>query len=338
MPWLISSMRPRLLDDDAPSLAVGARYRARPVAACVWPRRSARSRRRSRWPRCRRRLRLAALQAAAGTARHCPRRCNALPMRLCRCRCEARKVLKSALADDLPHLKRDGGFIRAGYQRRSRCGAPPARRQPRGHGRARSPIRRGHRHQVAEGPPQQHPRLFHRGDAAQRQADAVAALERHVPPSPDDGQRRALHNPRTGRDRRPDRVGQRARAQSRTGDFRRARAAHCRCREGRSARSRRRWPNSTSMRGSRRWPANRTMCAPRSTRPKPSTFAADATRSSSSRSQGRRPAPSSRTTAAWGRGEAAPPPGFDEMPEARIWLVTGPEHGRQIDVSAPECA
>ena len=40
-------------------------------------------------------------------------------------------------------------------------------------------------------------------------------------------------------------------------------------------------------------------------------------------------------------GRAAPPasaPGFDDVRDARIWLVTGPEHGRQVYVSSAECA
>ena len=78
-----------------------------------------------------------------------------------------------ALAEQLPLIKRDGGFIREGYEAastRAGCATPPPRRR-----RDAGALRRGYRHQGAQDPPQQRARLFRRGHgAARRQADGAA--------------------------------------------------------------------------------------------------------------------------------------------------------------------
>ena len=89
-----------------------------------------------------------------------------------------RRLLARALVDEPPHLRRDGGFVRAGYRADLDEARALARRQPQGDGRARGPLRRGDRHQVAQGPPQQHPGLLRRGAGQRRQAAAERSPRR----------------------------------------------------------------------------------------------------------------------------------------------------------------
>ena len=95
------------------------------------------------------------------------------------------RSLAQRLADELPLFKRDGGFVRDGYQGRARRIPRVARRVPPGHRRASGALRRRHRREVAQDPPQQRARLFRRRHrAARRQADERAA-ERDLHPPPD---------------------------------------------------------------------------------------------------------------------------------------------------------
>ena len=80
--------------------------------------------------------------------------------------------LARALAADLPLLTRDGGFIAAGYSRRARRAARAARRQPPADRRAAGELCRRDRRRDAQNPAQQRARLLHRGAAA-RSADKL---------------------------------------------------------------------------------------------------------------------------------------------------------------------
>ena len=84
------------------------RHAARAVAAGAEPRRPARSRRAAR------RLRGGARDCATCSAGRLPREL-ARRLRDQRCRVTLAEHLDAALGDELPLLKRDGGFVRAGY-------------------------------------------------------------------------------------------------------------------------------------------------------------------------------------------------------------------------------
>ncbi len=84
----------------------------------------------------------------------------------------AARVRTRRWPNELPLIKRDGGFMREGYEaaldetRNLRDALAPRGRRDAG------ALRRRHRHQGAEDPAQQRARLFRRGDgAARRQAD-----------------------------------------------------------------------------------------------------------------------------------------------------------------------
>ena len=79
--------------------------------------------------------------------------------------------LEAALGDELPLMKRDGGFVRDGYDARARRDARIARRVAPRHRRAAGALRRRHRRQDAQDPAQQRARLFRRGDGAARRQD-----------------------------------------------------------------------------------------------------------------------------------------------------------------------
>ncbi len=137
---------------------------------------------------------------------------------------ELAQEFERALAEQLPLIKRDGGFVRARLRGRARRDAQPARRLAARGRRDAGALRRRHGHQGPEDPAQQRARLFRRGHRpARRQAD-VAAAERDLHPSPDPGRAGALHHRRTRRDRGQDRQRRRPRARSRTRDLRSAAA------------------------------------------------------------------------------------------------------------------
>ena len=85
-----------------------------------------------------------------------------------KCRSSWRGCFAAALADDLPLLKRDGGFVRQGYDAALDEARGAARRKPPGHRLAAGALRRGDRHPLAEDPAQQRARLFRRGDRRRR--------------------------------------------------------------------------------------------------------------------------------------------------------------------------
>ena len=72
------------------------------------------------------------------------------------------REMLAALADELPLFKRDGGFVRAGYDAALDEIARAARRIAPGGRAAAGALRRRHRRQVAEDPAQQRARLFRR--------------------------------------------------------------------------------------------------------------------------------------------------------------------------------
>ena len=105
-----------------------ARPGARAVAAGGRPRRPARPRRDPRRHRGGRRARRAARRARRASPPRSPTRSPR-----CAARSGARRAsLRAALADELPLFKRDGGFVRAGYDAGARRGARAARRIPPG--------------------------------------------------------------------------------------------------------------------------------------------------------------------------------------------------------------
>ncbi|MGY2915106.1 DNA mismatch repair ATPase MutS [Bradyrhizobium sp. USDA 3262] len=127
-----------------------------------------------------------------------------------------------ALSEQLPLIKRDGGFVREGYE-----AALDESRNLRDASRLvvaamQARYRRGHRHQDAEDPAQQCARIFRRGHRAARRQAVRAAAECDLHPSPDAGRAGPLHHRRARRDRSQDRQCRRARAQSRTRDLRAA--------------------------------------------------------------------------------------------------------------------
>ena len=132
-------------------------------------------------------------------------------------------ILRARSPTNCRLLKRDGGFVRAGYEpaldeaRALRDEVAPRRRRDAG------ALCRRDRREGAEDPAQQRARLFRRGDrAARRQAD-VAAAERDLHPSPDAGRPGALHHRRARPDRSEDRQRRRPRAWPRAGNLRAAR-------------------------------------------------------------------------------------------------------------------
>ena len=135
---------------------------------------------------------------------------------------ELAREFERALAEQLPLIKRDGGFVREGYEPALDESPQSARRLAPGRRRDAGALRRRHRHQGPEDPPQQRARLFRRGHrAARRQADGAAA-ERDLHPSPDAGRPGPLHHLRTRRDRSQDRQCRRPRARAGAGDLRAA--------------------------------------------------------------------------------------------------------------------
>ena len=151
-----------------------------------------------------------------------------------------------------------------------------------------------------------------------------APLVGRVPPPPDDGQRRALLDGRADRHRGAHRLGQRARAEPRAGDLRRAGNGD-RARAPRPRPDRRRIGRTGRDRGAGRAGAYRGLCAARRRRAaRCSKSAAAAIRWSSRRCEPPRPAPSSRTIACSAaerscRRARTPPPGASGWSPGRTW-------------------
>ena len=139
------------------------------VAPRPRPRRPARPRRHPR--RARR---------GGGACAHSLGDAEALPAELLRALCGARRRSRRArtptsqatLADDLPLVRRDGGFVRAGRSAGARRGARLARREPPRDRRDAGRLRRGDRRPAAQDQAQQRARLFRR-DAAGAGRDAA---------------------------------------------------------------------------------------------------------------------------------------------------------------------
>ena len=105
-----------LRDDVRDCAASGARHRARGLAPRLRARRAARSRRPCATASRPRGSARELLAGEGGGAWACPRSCAASPASCARVGSDARDALAAALVDDPPHLKRDGGFVRAGFR------------------------------------------------------------------------------------------------------------------------------------------------------------------------------------------------------------------------------
>ena len=217
----------------------------------------------------------------------------------------------------------------------------PARRQPQGDGRAGGQLRAGDRHQGAEGAPQQHPGLLHRGAGRRRQAAARPSRSR------DTFRHRQtmagavrFTTAGAGRDREPHRLRRRAGAGAGAGDLRRAGRRHRRRRSaalGEVAAALAELDCEAALaevavRGGLHAARPRRQHRLRDPRRPPSRGRAGAARR-------QRPAPSSTTTACWrrparGRGRA----GFDEVAAGAPVARHRPQHGRQVHLPAPERA
>ena len=161
------------------------------------------------------------LAAAAAVGEHCSRRLTIFrpsSSRLTRgCAPTAARssaILQSTLADDLPLLKRDGGFVRAGAAPALDEARAPARRKPPRHRRAAGVLRRAGGSEAAQDQAQQLSRLLHRNPAGGGRDAAQSPAQRDLHPSPDDGGRDALHHQRARRPRGAHRLGGRPGARS----------------------------------------------------------------------------------------------------------------------------
>ena len=155
------------------------------------------------------------------------------------------------------------------------------------------------------------------------------AAEGRLRPPPDHGRRDAVLDRRARRAAKPDRLGGRPRAQDRARDLRRLVAARARCRgaDRRRRRGARRGRRRGGARRARR--SSRTGPGRRSTAASPSGSRAGATRWSRRRC--------SRDGVALHRQRLRPLGAAPDRPGASC-LDHRPEHGRQVDLSAPERA
>ena len=265
--------------------------------------------------------------------------------RICRRAAGGRRELaarcwRAALVDDPPHLRRDGGFVRAGLPAGARRGARAEGRQPQRDGGAGGAIRRARpasrslkvRHNNILG-------YFIEVTQAQRQADAEPPLSdtfRH---------RQTMANAVRFTTRElTDTEGRIASAAERAlaieqDIFAELAARDRSARNGRSARSPQRLAELD--RHGRRWPSwrgARATCGPRSTT---SPGVRDPRRPPSRRragaegSQGRR---LHRERLRARRRRPDTPPGFDEDDGRAHLAGHRTQHGRQVDVPAPERA
>ena len=220
---------------------------------------------------------------------------------------------------------RDGGFVRAGFRAEldeARALRDDSRKVMAG---LEATLRRAHRHQVAEGAPQQHPRLLHRGRRTGNAKPLLdAAARRHLPPPPDDGRAPCASPPPSCRDRGPHR---RRPPSGRSPSSRRCSPSSPRAiaAESAGARRDRRRAGRARLRGRpRRARREEGYVRPVVDDSTASRSAAAAIRWSSRRWQPPRPARSSRTTACSARDRRRTPPASTRPPAGRIWLVTGP--------------
>ena len=128
--------------------------------------------------------------------------------------------LARALADELPAFRRDGGFVRGGYEAaldEARALRDESRRVIAALAGA---LRRDDRREVAEDPAQQCARLFRRRHRAARRKASHRAAERNLHPSPDARRAGALHHHGARRARSKNRQCRRSRAGAGARDFR----------------------------------------------------------------------------------------------------------------------
>ena len=283
---------------------------------------------------------LAALRAGIAAAdararagwRAMPARCRPRSRRLRR-RCAGRRArslqnFARALADELPLLERDGGFVRAGYEPaldEARALRDEARRVVAA---LQARYAERDRRQGAEDPAQQRARLFRRGDgAARRQAD-VAAAERDLHPPPDPGRPGALHHRRAGRDsKRRSPTPPTARSAIELRDLREARARWRSRRPTNCMPRRRRSPRSMSP---PRWPKLASDAGLRAARGRRVARLRDRRRPASGGRAGagaRRRSPSSPTTAICRRAQARSRAASGSSP-VRTWPANRPSCAR----------
>ena len=173
----------------------GARSRACPHPACIGARRPARSGRHSR----RAFRRASNLRPGWRRSRTCRRR-SSRPRPPCGGPMPTIATeLAQALADELPACKRDGGFVREGYDAALDEARALARPVAQGGRRIAGALCRGDRHPRAEDPPQQRARLFRGGHCPARRQAAGRAAQCPLHPSPDTGGPGALHHHRARR-------------------------------------------------------------------------------------------------------------------------------------------
>ena len=234
---------------------------------------------------------------------------------------------------------RDGGFVRQGY-RPELDEARRLKEDSRGvmAGLEAQYVERDRR-QIAEGPPQQHPRLLHRGDAG---ATPSRCWRRRSPTTFRHRQTmaNAVRFSTVGADRHrgTHRLGHRARPEPRAGGLRRAGSGH------RSASSRGLGRIAAALAeldataGARRAGARRGLHAPRGRR---QPGLRDPRRAPPGRRAGAeggaRPAPSSRTIACSATRRTACRRLRRDGRRAHL-ARHRPQHGRQVDVPAPERA
>ena len=244
--------------------------------------------------------------------------------RLAGCAADLQPLLARALVDDPPHLRRDGNFVRPGFSKDLDDTRALRDQSRQGDGGAGSPVPAGNRHQGAESPAQQHSRLLHRGAGRCFQADAEPTAQRHFPPPPDHGRGHALHHAGADRNRKPYRLGCRPSARDRTGNFCRARRCH-RSRGTDAGGDRSSAGRARLSDGAGRGRRGAGLCPTRSRR----HHHVRHSRRPPSRSRAsleERPSAGAfiENDCVLVASRPETPTGFDEMTEARLWLVTGP--------------
>ena len=151
------------------------------------------------------------------TARGRPPRSPGRSRRWTRFRGSSARRMTAALADDVPLLKRDGNFVRPGYHAEldeMRALRDQSRRVIAG---LQMQLRRGDRRPLAQDQAQQRARLFHRGERRKRLGpDRHGRGEGALHPSPDHGERHALHDDGARRSGDEDRQRRRPGARRRT--------------------------------------------------------------------------------------------------------------------------
>ena len=130
--------------------------------------------------------------------------------------------LSAALAAELPAFKRDGGFVREGYDKALDETRALRDRVAPGHRGAAGTVRRGYRNPHPQDQAQQCARLFRRSDSAAWRAPDERTVQEHIH-SPANARRTgAFHHHRTRRTGSEDRQRRRARTRPGARDFRAA--------------------------------------------------------------------------------------------------------------------